>query len=110
MSVYSVGNSSGVGGCQCQNMLYVVHVFLDQKGSIDVDISTLRVFNLDVYELLDLWDTHSFETPYVTFQLSVILETLSQPFLVSTKVCDPIIARQAYKNFPITISQKVTSA
>ena len=43
-------------------------------------------------------------------QFNVIPETLSEPFLVSTPVGDPIIARRVYRNFPVTVSQKVTSA
>ena len=37
-------------------------------------------------------------------------ETLSEPLSVSTPVCDPVIARRVYKNCPVTISHKVTSA
>ncbi|KAH0722549.1 hypothetical protein KY290_006570 [Solanum tuberosum] len=37
-------------------------------------------------------------------------ETLSEPFSISTPIGDPVIARWVYKNCPITVSQKVTSA
>ncbi|WMV30034.1 hypothetical protein MTR67_023419 [Solanum verrucosum] len=56
------------------------------------------------------WATLSFETPYIAVQFSVSPETLSEPFSVSTPVCDPIIARRVYRDYPISVSQKVTSA
>ena len=42
--------------------------------------------------------------------LGVSLETPSEPFLVSTPVGDLVIARWVYRNCPVTVSQKVTSA
>ena len=50
--------------------------------------------------------------PFVTsieVQFNVSLETLSEPFSVSTPVGDPVIARRVYKNYPLIVSQKVTS-
>ncbi|WMV38342.1 hypothetical protein MTR67_031727 [Solanum verrucosum] len=44
----------------------------------------------------------------VPVQFSVSLETLSEPFSVSTPVDDPVITRRVY--CPVTVSQKVTSA
>ena len=52
----------------------------------------------------------SFVTPYIAVQFSVSPETLSEPFSVSTPVGDPVIARRVYRNCPVTVSQKVTSA
>ena len=37
-------------------------------------------------------------------------QTLFEPFSVSTLVSDPVIARRVYRNYPIIVSQKVTSA
>ena len=70
----------------------------------------LRVFDLDVYALLDPYSTLYFVTPYIELQFNVSLETLSEPFLVSTLVGDPVIDRQVYRNCPVAVSQKVTSA
>ncbi|KAF3623602.1 RAB GTPase B1C [Capsicum annuum] len=50
----------------------------------------------------------SFITPYIAVNFEVSLKTLAEPFLVSTPVILTIGARQAYRNFPVTISQKVT--
>ena len=73
-------------------------------------IGTLRVFDLDVYALLDPGATLSFVTPYIAVQFSVSPETLSEPFSVSTPVGDLVIARRVYRNCPVTVFQKVTSA
>ncbi|KAH0665926.1 hypothetical protein KY285_027132 [Solanum tuberosum] len=54
--------------------------------------------------------TLSFMTPYKAVILDISPETLSEPFSVSTPVGDPVIARRVYRNCPVTVSQKVTSA
>ena len=104
------GNTSGTGGGQHQNMLYALQVHQDQKGSPDVVSGTLRVFDLDVYALLDPGATLSFVTPYIAVQFDVNPETLSEPFSVSTPVGDPVITRRLYKNCPVSVSDKVTLA
>ena len=60
--------------------------------------------------MLDLGSTLSFLTLYIVVQFSVSPETLAEPFSVSTPVGDLVIARQVFKNCPVTVSQKVTSA
>ncbi|KAH0636085.1 hypothetical protein KY290_036497 [Solanum tuberosum] len=104
------GNSSGTGGGQRQNRLYALQASQDQENSPDVVTGTLRVFDLDIYALLDPGATLSFVTPYIAVQFSVSPETLSEPFSVSTPVGDPVIARRVYRNCRVTVSQKVTSA
>ena len=91
-------------------MLYALQAHQDQKGSPDVVTGTLRVFDLHVYLFLDLRYTLCFVTSYIAVQFSVSLKTLSEPFSVSTQVGDPFIARRVYRNYPVTVSQKVTSA
>ena len=85
-------------------MLYALRACQDQEGSPDVVTSTLRVFVLDVYALLDSGATLFFVTPYIAVQFNVSPETLSEPFSVSTPVGDPIIARRVNINCPVTIS------
>ena len=104
------GNSSGTGSGQCKNKLYALQDHQDQEGSPDVGSDTLPVFDLDVYALLDPRVTLSFVTPYIAVQFDVSQETLSVPFSVSTPIGDPVIARRVYKNCPVIVSQKVTSA
>uniref|UniRef100_M1B5P6 Polyprotein n=1 Tax=Solanum tuberosum TaxID=4113 RepID=M1B5P6_SOLTU len=71
-----------VGGGQRQNRLYALQARQDQEDSPDV----------------------------VTVQFSVSPETLSEPLLVSTQVGDPVIVSRVYRNCPVKVSQKVTSA
>ena len=97
------GNSSGTGGGQRQNRLYVLQARQDQEGSPDVVTGTLRVFDLDIYAFLDSGATLSFATPYIAVQFNVSPETLSEPFSVSTPVGDPVIARRLYKNCLVTL-------
>ncbi|KAH0654413.1 hypothetical protein KY289_032091 [Solanum tuberosum] len=59
------GNSSGTGGGQRLNRLYALQAPLDKEDSLNVVIGTLRVFDLDVYALLDPEATLSFVTPYI---------------------------------------------
>ena len=84
--------------------MYAFQACQDQEGSPNVVTGTLRVSDLDIYVLLDLGDTLYFITPYIEVQLRVSPETLSEPFSVSTPVCDPIIARRLYKNCHVTVS------
>ena len=60
--------------------------------------------------MLDPGATLSFVTPYKYVQFSVSPETLSEPFSVSTPVGEPVIARRVYRNCPVIVSHKVTSA
>ena len=84
--------------------MYVLQARQDQENSLDVVTGTLRVFDLDVYTLLDPGATLSFVTPYIAFQFSVSPETLSEPFSVSTPIGDLVIARRVYRNCPIIVS------
>ena len=93
-----------------QNRLYALQARQDQEGSPDVVTGTLRVFDLDVYSLLDPGDFLSFVTPYIAVHFSISPKNLSEPFSIFTPVGDPIISRRAYKNCLVTVSQKVTSA
>ena len=70
----------------------------------------LRVFDLDIYALLDPQTTLYLVTPNIAVQFSVSPETLLEPFSVSTPVGDPVIATRVYRNCPIAVSQKVTLA
>ena len=90
--------------------MYALQARQDQEGSHDVVTGMLRVFHLDVYALLDPRATLSFVTLCIAVNFGVSPETLSEPFSVSTPVGDPVIARRVYRNCPVTVSQKVTSA
>ena len=104
------GNSSCICGGQRKNRLYALQSRKDKEGSPNLVTSMLQVFDLNVYALLNPGVTLSFVTPYIAVQFSVSLETLSESLSVSTQVGEPIITRRVYRNFPITVSQKVSSA
>ena len=65
------GNSSGTCGGQRQKRLYALQACQDQEGSPYVVTSTLLVFDLDVYALLDLGATISLKTPYIAVRNSL---------------------------------------
>ena len=69
----------------------------------------MQIFHLYVYALLNLEASLSFITPYIAVTFGVSLKTLAELFSVSTPVGISIKARQVYRNYPVTISQKVTS-
>ena len=53
--------------------------------------------------------TLCFVNHYIAVQFSAWSRN-SLPFSVSTPISDPVIARRVYRNFPLTLSQKDTSA
>lgn len=55
--------------------------------------STLLVFHIHVYALLDPSAIHSFVTPYIAVGFGVNPKILEKPFLVSTLVGSSIIDR-----------------
>ena len=89
----------GIYGRQCKEKLYALNDRRDQKNSRDVVTSTLRVFDLNIYTFLDLGSTLSFGNPYRTGKFSVSLDTVLEPFSISTLVSDPIIARRYMETF-----------
>ena len=64
----------------------------------------LRVFDLDVYALLDPGVTLCFVTPYIAVQFNVSPETLPELFSLCTPVGDPVMDRQVNRNCPVTVS------
>ncbi|WMV24853.1 hypothetical protein MTR67_018238 [Solanum verrucosum] len=76
----------------------------EKKGSLVMVIGMLKVFQLDVYSLLDPNDTLSFMTPYVALMFDVLPDVLLDPSYVSTPVGDSIVAKWAYRECPISLS------
>ncbi|WMV37800.1 hypothetical protein MTR67_031185, partial [Solanum verrucosum] len=58
----------------------------------------------------DPGDTLSFATLYIALNFDVSPKTLSESFSVSTPVGNLVRARRVYKNFSVTVSQKIISA
>lgn len=64
---------------------------LGSKDSFDIVIDTLRVFNIDVYSLVNLAASISFVAPYIEVKFGVSPKTLCEPFSFSAVVGDPVI-------------------
>lgn len=84
--------------------MYALQALQDQEGFPDVVTSMLRVFDFDIYALVDPRATLIFVTPYIAVQFSVSKKTLSESFSISTLVGDPIIARRVHINCPVRVS------
>ncbi|WMV19054.1 hypothetical protein MTR67_012439 [Solanum verrucosum] len=80
----------------------------EQKGSLDVVTNMLKVFQLDVYSLLDLGATLSFVTPYVAMRFDVLPDVLLESFSASTPVGDSIVAKRLYRKCLVSLSHRVT--
>jgi len=68
----------------------------------------LKVFQLDVYALLDPSATLSFMTPYVAMSFDILLDVLLDPFFVSTQVSNSIVAKRVYRKCSVSLSYRVT--
>ena len=68
----------------------------------------VKVFNFDVYALLDPTASFSFVTPYVVMRFDIIPKQLLEPFNVSTPVGESIIAERVYHGCAIFVNSKET--
>ena len=68
----------------------------------------LKVFSIDVYDLLDTGATLSFIAPLVATNFNVLPNVLIEPFSVTTLVVDFVMARRVFRNCPIFLPNKVT--
>jgi len=67
-----------------------------------------KVFQIDVYALLDPGVTLSFVTPFVSMRFDVLLEVLLEPFSVSTLIGDSVVAKRVYRKCAVSLSHRVT--
>ncbi|XP_049356909.1 uncharacterized protein LOC125821531 [Solanum verrucosum] len=91
-----------------KNYFYALQARGDQVSSPNLVTGTLQVFLIDVYALLDPGATLSFVTPFVAMRFDVHPKELLEPFLVSSPVCDSVVAKRVYKRCPISLSHRVT--
>jgi len=70
----------------------------------------LKVFNSDVYALLDPEASLYFVTPYVAMNFDVLPEQLLEPFSVSTPVGESILPERVYRDCTIFVNHKSTMA
>ena len=66
----------------------------------------LKVFSIDIYELLDPGATLSFVTPLVANFFYILPDILHEPFIVSTSVGESVVAKRVYINCPIMLTNR----
>ena len=66
---------------------------------------TLKVFSLDVYDLLDPDTTLSFVTPLVAKKFDILPDILHDSFIVSTPVGESVVTKRVYKRYSYNFSQ-----
>ncbi|XP_049345423.1 uncharacterized protein LOC125809935 [Solanum verrucosum] len=69
-----------------KNRFYALQCRGDQESSPDILTGMLKVFSIDIYELLDPGATLSSVTPFVAMKFEVLPEELLEPFSVSTPI------------------------
>ena len=70
----------------------------------------LRIFQFDVYALLDPGSSFSYVTPLIAVNFEMSPEIIPEPILVSTPVGDSIVAQKVYKKYSVTVLQRVLLA
>ena len=68
----------------------------------------LQVLSIDFYALLDPDATLSFVTPLVSRKFDVLPNVLIEPFLVTTSICDSVVARRVFRSCPISFPNRLT--
>ncbi|XP_049394710.1 uncharacterized protein LOC125858999 [Solanum stenotomum] len=87
-----------------KNRFYALQSQGDQESSLDVVNGMLQVFSIDVYALLDPGATLSFVTSFVAMKFEILPNVLEEPFSVSTRVRDSVVANRVYSSCPISVS------
>ncbi|WMV43118.1 hypothetical protein MTR67_036503 [Solanum verrucosum] len=91
-----------------QNRFYALQTRGEHESSPDVVTGMLKVFQLDVYALLDPGATLSFVTPYVVMRFDMFPDVLLEPFSVSTPIGDFVVAKRVYRKCPVSLYHRVT--
>ena len=68
----------------------------------------IKVFSIDVYALLNPGSTLSFVNPLVANKFYIMPNIFNEPFMVSTMVCESVIAKRVFWNCPIMFPNRVT--
>ena len=95
------------GGGQRANRLYALHRRKEVGDAPDVVTGMLKVFNFDVYALLDLGANLSFVTPFIATRFDIVPDMLLEPYLVSNPVGESIVARKICKQCPVFVMHKM---
>ena len=89
-------------------LLYSLNNRQEHKNSLDVVTGVIQVFDFIVYALLDQRASLYFVPPYVSMNVDIIPEQLSEPFSISTPVGEFIIEEIDHHDYPLTINHKST--
>uniref|UniRef100_M1DAF1 Gag-pol polyprotein n=1 Tax=Solanum tuberosum TaxID=4113 RepID=M1DAF1_SOLTU len=98
-------------GPQCVLVLNVGEIIRtrgDQESSPDLVTSMLKVFQIDVYDLLDPSATLSFVTPYVAMRFDVLPNVLLEPSSMSTPIGDSVMPKRVYRKCPTSLFYRFT--
>lgn len=101
---------SSSGTSEATNHLYTMDSRQDQKNSLDIVMSMIRVFALDFYVLMDHDSSLSFLFPYVAGRFDRTSECLLEPFSMFTHVGDSILAKRVYMVCSVSIYHRDTMA
>ncbi|XP_070039544.1 uncharacterized protein [Nicotiana tomentosiformis] len=102
------GRGSSSGGNQ--NRIYALASRQDQESSPDVVIGILTIFSHNAYALIDPASTLSYITPFVVGKFGIVPVIISDPFVVSILVGEPIIPRRVNRGCTVTVCSRRTSA
>ena len=100
--------ASGSSDAPKKNLFNALHSRGEQETSPDVVTSMLKVFSIDVYDLLDLSATLSFDTPLVSKKFDILPDILHEPFIMSTPMNELVVAKRVYINCQIMSSNRVS--
>lgn len=102
------GETTGTSGAT--NLLYDMGTCQEKEYSPDVVIGMIRVLSFDCYVLMDPRATLSFVSPFIAYKFDMTLESLLQPFNVSTPVGDFVLAERVYRDCSVFIHHRETMA
>lgn len=77
------------------------------EETLNVVINMLKVYNFDIYALLDLGANLSFVTPFLENKFNMCFEILVEPFEACTPVGESVVAKRVYKSCLMSILDKV---
>lgn len=108
---YSTQQSAtfSTSGVHHYGRFYALKIRHDLDSSPDMVTSKLQLTHIYVYEILDPAPILFFLVPYIEVEFGVSAKIIIEPSLTYTPVDSLITTRWVYKNFPVIVSQKVTS-
>ncbi|XP_059290859.1 uncharacterized protein LOC132044383 [Lycium ferocissimum] len=104
------GRGQTSGSSSSKNRIYALTGRRDLESSSDVVTGILSICSYDVYALIDPDFTLSYITPYIADKFGIKPEYLVKPFLVSTPIRQPVVARRIYRKCVVMICGRETFA